>query len=82
MSPRVPQAVIMAGGEGSRLRPLTSNVPKPMLPVGNRPTMEHMVRLLVRHGFTEIVATVQFLSSVPELLRRWIGPRRVSFLCR
>ncbi|HYY44803.1 MAG TPA: nucleotidyltransferase family protein, partial [Actinomycetota bacterium] len=64
MSPRVPQAVIMAGGEGSRLRPLTSNVPKPMLPVGNRPTMEHMVRLLVRHGFTEIVATVQFLSSV------------------
>jgi mannose-1-phosphate guanylyltransferase/phosphomannomutase len=58
------QAVIMAGGEGSRLRPLTSNMPKPMLPVGNRPLMEHIIRLLRKHGFTEVTATVQFLSSV------------------
>ncbi len=58
------QAVIMAGGEGSRLRPLTSNLPKPMLPVGNRPMMEHIVRLLARHGVTDVVATVQFLSSI------------------
>ena len=57
-------AVIMAGGEGSRLRPLTSNVPKPMLPVVNKPLMEHIVELLRRHGFTEVCATVQFLSSV------------------
>ena len=58
------QAVIMAGGEGTRLRPLTSNMPKPMLPVANRPLMEHTINLLRRHGFTDIVATVQFLSSV------------------
>ena len=58
------QAVIMAGGEGSRLRPLTSNVPKPMLPIVDRPMMEHIISLLKRHGFTDVVATVQFLSSV------------------
>ena len=54
----------MAGGEGSRLRPLTSNVPKPMLPVANRPMMAHIIDLLREHGITDIVATVQFLSSV------------------
>lgn len=58
------QAVIMAGGEGSRLRPLTGNLPKPMLPVANRPLMEHIILLLKRHGITDVVATVQFLSSV------------------
>ena len=58
------QAVIMAGGEGSRLRPLTSNVPKPMLPVANRPLMEHIINLVRRHGFEDVVVTVQFLSSV------------------
>ena len=58
------QAVIMAGGEGTRLRPLTSNMPKPMLPVANRPLMEHTINLLRRYGFTDVVATVQFLSSV------------------
>ena len=58
------QAVIMAGGEGSRLRPLTSNMPKPMLPVANRPIMEHIIELVRAHGITDITATVQFLSSV------------------
>ena len=57
-------AVIMAGGEGSRLRPLTGNVPKPMLPVANKPLMEHTIELLKAYGFAEICATVQFLSSV------------------
>lgn len=54
----------MAGGEGSRIRPLTSNLPKPMLPVANRPLMEHIIELLKHHRITDIVATVQFLSSV------------------
>jgi len=54
------KAVIMAGGEGTRLRPLTSNQPKPMLPVANKPMMEHIVRLLKEHGFDEIVVTVAF----------------------
>lgn len=70
MSPRKIQAVIMAGGEGSRLRPLTSSVPKPMLPIANRPMMEHIIMLLRRHGFTDIVATVQFLASV---VRNYFG---------
>ncbi|MGH2807221.1 MAG: nucleotidyltransferase family protein, partial [Actinomycetota bacterium] len=64
------QAVIMAGGEGSRLRPLTSNMPKPMLPIANRPMMEHIIELLKKHGITDIVATVQFLSSV---IRNYFG---------
>ena len=64
------QAVIMAGGEGSRLRPLTSNLPKPMLPIANRPMMEHIVLLLKQHGITDVVATVQFLAS---LIRNYFG---------
>ena len=64
------QAVVMAGGEGSRLRPLTSNMPKPMLPVANRPLMEHILVLLKQHGITDVVATVQFLSSV---IRSYFG---------
>jgi len=38
------KAVVMAGGEGSRLRPMTANMPKPLLPVANRPVMEHVLR--------------------------------------
>jgi mannose-1-phosphate guanylyltransferase / phosphomannomutase len=57
------KAVIMAGGEGTRLRPLTSNAPKPMLPLVNEPMMEHIVRLLRHHGFDEIVVTVAFMAN-------------------
>jgi mannose-1-phosphate guanylyltransferase/phosphomannomutase len=57
------KAVIMAGGEGTRLRPLTANQPKPMLPLANRPIMEHIVRHVSNHGIREIVVTVQFLAS-------------------
>ena len=53
----------MAGGEGTRLRPLTSNAPKPMLPLVNEPMMEHIIRLLKRHGFDEIVVTVAFMAN-------------------
>ncbi len=54
----------MAGGEGTRLRPMTVNQPKPLLPVVNRPIMEHVLRLLKRHGFDDTVVTVQFLASL------------------
>jgi len=57
------KAVILAGGEGTRLRPLTSNQPKPMLPIANVPMMEHIVRLLAKHGFDDIVVTVAFLAN-------------------
>ncbi|MDQ1704854.1 MAG: mannose-phosphate guanylyltransferase / phosphomannomutase [Frankiaceae bacterium] len=60
----------MAGGEGSRLRPMTANLPKPLLPVANRPVLEHVLRLLRRHGITETVVTVQFLAS---LVRNYFG---------
>jgi mannose-1-phosphate guanylyltransferase/phosphomannomutase len=57
------KAVIMAGGEGTRLRPLTSNAPKPLLPLVNRPMMEHIIDLLKRHGVDEIVVTVAFMAN-------------------
>ncbi|HEY3143099.1 MAG TPA: sugar phosphate nucleotidyltransferase [Acidimicrobiales bacterium] len=57
------KAVIMAGGEGTRLRPLTSNAPKPMMPIVNRPMMEHIINLLKQHGFDDIVVTVAFLAN-------------------
>ena len=57
------KAVILAGGEGTRLRPLTSNQPKPMMPLVNRPMMEHIVRLLAPHGFNDVVVTVAFLAN-------------------
>ncbi len=57
------KAVIMAGGEGTRLRPLTANQPKPMLPMANRPMAEHVVNLLRRHGFDDVVVTVAFLAN-------------------
>ncbi len=60
------KAVVMAGGEGSRLRPLTSRRPKPLAPVANKPVMEHIVDLLRRHGFTEIVATLHYLADEIE----------------
>src|SRR6187402_1748696 len=64
------KAVIMAGGEGSRLRPLTSNQPKPMMPLANRPMMEHIVDLLRRHDFDEIVVTLAFM---PSAIRTYFG---------
>ncbi|MEO3862602.1 mannose-1-phosphate guanyltransferase [Acrocarpospora sp. B8E8] len=64
------KAVVMAGGEGTRLRPMTANQPKPLLPVINRPIMEHVLRLLRKHGFTEVVVTVQFLAA---LIRNYFG---------
>ena len=57
------KAVILAGGEGTRLRPLTSNQPKPMIPLVNRPMMEHIVTLLAAHGFDDVVVTVAYLAN-------------------
>ncbi|WUH95113.1 mannose-1-phosphate guanyltransferase [Streptomyces sp. NBC_00433] len=64
------KAVVMAGGEGTRLRPMTSSMPKPLLPVVNRPIMQHVLTLLKRHGLTETVVTVQFLAS---LVKNYFG---------
>ncbi|HEV2238579.1 MAG TPA: mannose-1-phosphate guanyltransferase [Ktedonobacterales bacterium] len=60
------KAVVMAGGEGSRLRPLTIMRPKPMVPIVGRPVMDHILNLLKTHGITEVVVTVQYLASSIE----------------
>jgi len=64
------KAVIMAGGEGTRLRPLTCNLPKPMVPVANKPIMEHIIELLKKHEFSDIAVTLQFM---PDLIREYFG---------
>ncbi len=64
------KAVVMAGGEGSRLRPLTCGRPKPMVPVLNRPVMQYIVDLLKKHGFTEIAVTLQYQ---PQAIKDYFG---------
>jgi mannose-1-phosphate guanylyltransferase/phosphomannomutase len=60
------KAVIMAGGSGTRLRPLTCNLPKPMVPVGNKPMAEHVVNLLKKHDFRDIIFALHYL---PDAIR-------------
>ncbi|MCL4396133.1 MAG: mannose-1-phosphate guanyltransferase [Chloroflexi bacterium] len=57
------KAVVMAGGEGSRLRPLTINRPKPMVPICNRPVMGHIIELLKQHHIDDVVATLQYRAG-------------------
>ena len=58
------RAVLMAGGSGTRLRPLTCDLPKPMVPILNRPIAEHIINLLKRNNITEIIATLYYLPDV------------------
>ncbi|MDP4180165.1 MAG: mannose-1-phosphate guanyltransferase [Bacillota bacterium] len=64
------KAIIMAGGEGSRLRPLTCDLPKPMVNVANKPIMEHIINLLKSYGITEIGITLMYL---PQRIRDYFG---------
>ena len=64
------QAIIMAGGEGTRLRPLTCDMPKPMMPVLGEPVMRYALRLLRRNGMREIGVTVMYL---PQRIQRVFG---------
>ena len=64
------KAVVMAGGEGTRLRPLTSNQPKPMVSIVGKPCMEHILELLRDHGLTDVIVTVAFL---PQAIRSYFG---------
>jgi dTDP-glucose pyrophosphorylase/CBS domain-containing protein len=57
------QAVVMAGGQGTRLRPLTASLPKPMLPVGDRPLIEHIVHQLRDAGIARVSITTHFQSE-------------------
>ncbi len=58
------KAVILAGGFGTRLRPLTFTKPKPMVPLVNKPVIEHVVDYLVSHGLNDIVVTTTFLREM------------------
>ncbi len=58
------RAVLMAGGSGTRLRPLTCDLPKPMVPILNRPIAEHIINLLKRNGINEVIATLYYLPDV------------------
>jgi len=64
------KAVIMAGGEGTRLRPLTCGRPKPMVPVANKPVMEHITDLLKRNNIVNIAATLQYM---PDLITEYFS---------
>jgi mannose-1-phosphate guanylyltransferase/phosphomannomutase len=60
----------MAGGAGTRLRPLTSNQPKPMVPIVGKPCIEHIVELLGEYGFDDVVVTLAFM---PQAIRTYFG---------
>lgn len=64
------QALILAGGEGTRLRPLTSAIPKPVVPLANRPFISYMLDWLEHHGFDDVVLSCGFLA---EGVRRVLG---------
>ena len=64
------QAIIMAGGEGTRLRPLTCDTPKPMVPILGRPVLSYSLQLLRRHKLTEVGVSLLYL---PERVTRAFG---------
>src|ERR1700749_2845677 len=66
------QAIVLVGGEGTRLRPLTDSVPKPALTLVDRPFLAYMIEWLGRHGVTEVVLACGFL---PDVLRDALGER-------
>ena len=61
---RTTQALILAGGRGERLRPITDSVPKAMVPINNRPFLEYQIKKLREFGITNIVMSLGFLSGV------------------
>ena len=67
------KAIVMAGGQGSRLRPLTLTRPKPLVPVANRPVLAHILDWLRGHGFSEVLMTLHYRA---EEIRRAFGDGR------
>jgi len=64
--------MVLAAGLGTRLRPLTNEITKPMVPVLDRPVMAHIVDLLDRHGFNEVIANLHYF---PESIKHYFGER-------
>ncbi|MBP48775.1 MAG: mannose-1-phosphate guanyltransferase, partial [Acidiferrobacteraceae bacterium] len=69
------KAMILAAGEGTRVRPLTQRMPKPMIPVLGKPVMEYLVEQLADHGFNQIMVNISHLAESIEGYfgdgRRW-----------
>jgi mannose-1-phosphate guanylyltransferase len=66
------KAMVLAAGLGTRLRPLTYEITKPMVPVLDRPVMEHILDLLKRHGFDEVIANLHYF---PDSIKQYFGDR-------
>src|SRR5919107_3015184 len=64
------KAMVLAAGLGTRLRPLTYEIPKPMVPVLDRPVMAHIVDLCTRQGFDELIANLHYF---PDTIRDYFG---------
>src|SRR2546422_10009268 len=60
------QAVILAGGQGTRLRDRLADLPKPMIPIGGKPLLEHQVELAKRYGFSDLVFFVHYRADLIE----------------
>src|SRR3989344_7197573 len=67
---KITQAVILAGGQGKRLRPFTKNNPKPMIPVNGKPFLEYLIALLKDNGIKEIVILTGYLE---EKIKTYLG---------
>jgi NDP-sugar pyrophosphorylase family protein len=63
------KAMVLAAGLGERMRPLTDQLPKPLLPVANRPVMGYILEHLARHGFTEVIANLHYRGE--DIVRRF-----------
>lgn len=70
MNTRSPKSLILAAGEGTRLRPLTLDRPKPMLPIHGKPLLEHTIGLLRQHGIQDIAINLHYC---PEVIVRHFG---------
>ena len=64
------KVLILAGGLGTRLKPLTNNIPKVMVKIGDKPILEHLVNLCVKHNLTDIVISLYYL---PQIVTRYFG---------
>ncbi len=73
MERKITQAVVLSAGLGTRLRPLTNGMPKVMVPIGGQPLLEHILRLLKRQGFEEVIVN---LHHFPEKIVDYFGDGR------
>lgn len=64
------KAIILCAGKGERLHPLTENIPKPMIPIDNKPVLEYLIKLCKKHGINEIAINTSYL---PEKIKEYFG---------